>query len=45
MMNELPWYISFGERRLMGIEDRKADLEAGMQRTLERIKAVAEGSA
>ena len=45
MMNDLPWYISFGERRLMGIEDRKVDLEAGMQRTLERIKAVVEGSA
>jgi hypothetical protein len=45
MMNDLPWYISFSERRLMGIEDRKADLEAGMQRTLERIKAVVEGSA
>ena len=44
MMNDLPWYIAFGERR-MGIKDRKADLEAGMQRTLERIKAVAEGSA
>ena len=29
----------------MGIKDRKADLEAGMRRTLERIKAVAEGSA
>jgi hypothetical protein len=27
----------------MGITDRKGDLEAGMQRTLERIKAVAEG--
>jgi hypothetical protein len=45
MMDDLPWYISFGERRVMGIEDRKADLEAGMQRTLERIKAVAEGNA
>jgi hypothetical protein len=26
----------------MRIADRKADLEAGMQRTLERIKVVAE---
>jgi hypothetical protein len=34
--------LTFVERRLMRIEDRKADLEAGMQRTLERIKAVAE---
>ena len=36
------WYIAFAERRLMGVEDRRADLEAGMQRTLERIKAEAE---
>jgi hypothetical protein len=43
MVGDLPWYISFGERRLMGIKDRKADLEAGMQRTLERIKAAGEG--
>ena len=45
MMNDLPSYISFFERRLLGIKDRKADLEEGMRRTLERIKAVAEGSA
>jgi hypothetical protein len=42
MMDDLPWYISFGERSVMRIKDRKADLEAGMHRTLERIKAVAE---
>jgi hypothetical protein len=41
---DLPLYVSISQR-LMGIKDRKADLEAGMQRTLERIKAVAEGSA
>lgn len=34
--------LRFVERHLMHIPDRKADLEAGMQRTLERIKAVAE---
>ncbi len=44
LANDLPRYIAFGER-LMGIKDRKADLEAGMRHTLERIKAVAEGSA
>jgi hypothetical protein len=33
------------ERSLMRVKDRKTDLEAGMQRTLERIKTVAEGSA
>jgi hypothetical protein len=41
-MDDLPWYISFGERSVMRIKDRKADLEAGMRRTLERIKTVAE---
>jgi hypothetical protein len=45
MLNDLPWYISVGERWLVGIKDRKADLEAGMQRTLERIRAAAERSA
>ena len=34
--------LTLVERRLMRIADRKVDLEAGMQRTLERIKAVAE---
>jgi hypothetical protein len=45
MASDLPRYIAFIQRSLMGIKDRKADLEAGMQRTLERIKAVAEASA
>jgi hypothetical protein len=45
MVGDLPWFVSFGERRLMRIEDRKADLEAAMQCTLERIKAAAEGNA
>jgi hypothetical protein len=45
MMDDLPWYISFGERSLMRIKDRKADLEAAMHRTLERIKTAAERSA
>ncbi len=45
LVGDLPWYISFVQRSLMGIKDRRADLEAGMQRTLERIKAVAERTA
>jgi uncharacterized protein YndB with AHSA1/START domain len=45
IMNDLPWYINFGDRHILGIEDRKADLEANMAKTLGRIKAVAEGSA
>src|SRR5438309_11774834 len=42
MLDDLPWYIAFSQL-LMGVRDRKSNLEAGMQRTLERIKAVAEG--
>ena len=45
MVNDLPWYIAFGDRYVMGIKDRKADLESAMQQTLTRIKAAAEGSA
>lgn len=40
-----PAVLAFLGRYVLRIRDRKADLEQGMQRTLERIKAVAEGSA
>jgi hypothetical protein len=45
LIDDLPGYIRFCDRYLMGIKDRKADLEDGMQQTLERIKKAAEGSA
>ena len=45
IVNDLPWYINFGDRYVLGIKDRKADLEQGMQETLGRIKKAAEGSA
>lgn len=45
MLADLPWYISFGERFVIGIKDRKTDLEENMRRTLERVKAVAEREA
>jgi hypothetical protein len=45
IMNDLPGYINFGDRHILGIKDRKADLEANMQKTLGRLKAAAEGSA
>src|SRR5438270_11442979 len=44
IVHDVPRSIVLGER-LMGIKDRKADLEVNMQRTLERIKKAAEGSA
>jgi uncharacterized protein YndB with AHSA1/START domain len=42
MVDDVPRYISFVERSLMNIQDRRADLEVGMQHTLERVKGVAE---
>ena len=44
IVHDVPRYIVLGEK-IMGIKDRKADLEANMQQTLERIKSAAEGSA
>jgi uncharacterized protein YndB with AHSA1/START domain len=44
LRRDLPWYFQL-TNRMMGAKDRKADLELGMQKTLNRIKSVAEGSA
>ena len=44
IVHDVPRYIVFGEK-LMGIKDRKADLQANMQQSLERLKRVVEGSA
>jgi Polyketide cyclase / dehydrase and lipid transport len=43
LLDDLPWYVAAAER-LMGVGDRKADLQRGMQRTLERMKAAAEAA-
>jgi uncharacterized protein YndB with AHSA1/START domain len=45
ILNDVPGFITFAERYLMRIKDRKADLERGMQQTLQRIKAAVQGSA
>ena len=45
IMNDLPVYITFGDRYVLGIKDRRADLVQAMEKTLGRIKAAAEGSA
>jgi hypothetical protein len=42
MLADQPWYYTLADRLLMGVNDRKADLEEGMRQTLERVKAVAE---
>jgi hypothetical protein len=42
MLASLPFYFRLSDRLLMGVKDRKADLEQGMSETLDRIRAVAE---
>lgn len=42
MLADLPWYLRLVERVLMGVKDRKGDLEAGMAETLQRLGAAAE---
>ena len=45
LLENVPWYLVLGDR-LLGITDRKGDLESDMRRTLERVKAAVEaGSA
>jgi hypothetical protein len=43
LQHDLPWHIAFIERRVIGIKDRRADLESGMRTTLQRLKRAAEG--
>jgi hypothetical protein len=43
MLSDLLWYLRLAERVLMGVRDRKADLQAGMSETLSRLKAAVEG--
>jgi uncharacterized protein YndB with AHSA1/START domain len=45
LLSDMPQYILWADRYLLGIKDRNADLQHAMQQTLERIKRVAEGSA
>jgi hypothetical protein len=42
LLADMPWYLVATERVLMGVADRRADLEAGMRTTLRRLKAAAE---
>ncbi|MPY78875.1 MAG: SRPBCC family protein [Actinophytocola sp.] len=45
MATDLPRYVALIERWAIGIKDRKADLEAGMRETLQRLKQAAEAAA
>ena len=42
MLRAMPWYFRLADRLLMGVKDRKADLETNMQETLRRLKAATE---
>ena len=44
MLRDIRWYYAFAERWLMGVKDRRADLERAMATTLERIKRVVESA-
>ncbi len=44
MLRDLKWYYGIAHR-LMGVKDRRVDLEQGMTTTLGRIKAVVESEA
>lgn len=45
MLRDMPWYFRLADRLLMGVKDRKVDLEANMSETLRRLKTVAESPA
>jgi hypothetical protein len=40
MLRDMPWYFRLADRLLMGVKDRKADLETNMQETLRRLKGL-----
>ena len=43
MINDMPGYFRLGDRLLMGVKDREADLEQNMSDTLGRLKSTLEG--
>jgi hypothetical protein len=45
LLRDLPWYYDFAHRWFMRVNDRRADLERGMEVTLDRIKGVVESEA
>jgi len=44
MLRTMPWYFRLADRLLMGVQDRRSDLEANMTETLRRLKTGAEHS-
>jgi hypothetical protein len=43
MLKTIPTYIRLSDRYLMGVKDRKADLEENMRRTLANLRLTVEG--
>ncbi len=42
MLRDVPWYFRMGDRLVMRIQDRRADLEKNMAETLQRLKVASE---
>ena len=42
MLSDMPWYFRVADRLLMGVKDRKTDLETNMSETLQRLKLATE---
>jgi hypothetical protein len=42
MLDDMPWYLRLADRLLIGVKDRKADLEASMEVTLKSLKTAME---
>jgi hypothetical protein len=42
LRRDIPWYLRLWRRSFMGVKDRQRDLEVNMERTLARLKSVAE---
>lgn len=38
LLSDMPWYFRVADRLLMGVKDRKADLETNMGQTLQHLK-------
>jgi Polyketide cyclase / dehydrase and lipid transport len=42
MLRDVPWYFRLSNRFLLGVKDRRADLEKNMAETLQRLKVASE---
>jgi hypothetical protein len=38
ILRDVPWYFRVADRYLMGVKDRRADLESNMEMTLQQLK-------